>query len=284
MYRVIYLIIIIDIITTAHVHLDSSHHSNHHGHREPSKERVQDGHYVDSVDGKKHNPEYDHQMILGSKKEAQEFDKLSDEESKKRLKIMITRKPDGMDRNGDNHVDMIELIDWILMSFKKLTLEDGYDRFHDEDLNKDGFVEWYEHLKDNFDMDPEETEENLIEDPENRNMIREDRGLWKAADVNHDGKLDLNEFPAFNTPEEFDHMKDVLYELTMDRRDKDRNGYLSLNEFLVDENNLLPDSNSDTFKLEKERFSQDYDVNGDGQLNKIEVLKWIIPDNQLVLI
>lgn len=51
---------------------------------------------------------------VGSTKEAQEFDTLSPEESKRRLAILIKL----MDLNKDEFVDRHELKAWILRSFK----------------------------------------------------------------------------------------------------------------------------------------------------------------------
>ena len=63
-------------------------------------ERVKDGgaspHYKDTGE---HNDDFDHEAILGNKKTATEFDTLSPEESKRRLRLLVTR--DGMDANGN---------------------------------------------------------------------------------------------------------------------------------------------------------------------------------------
>lgn len=53
-------------------------------------------------------------LFTGSTKEAQEFDNLSPEESKRRLAILIKL----MDLNKDEFVDRHELKAWILRSFK----------------------------------------------------------------------------------------------------------------------------------------------------------------------
>lgn len=55
---------------------------------------------------------------LGSVKEAEEFDKLSPEESKRRLAILLTK----MDLNKDNQIDRQELHAWILRSFRYIKL------------------------------------------------------------------------------------------------------------------------------------------------------------------
>lgn len=52
--------------------------------------------------------------FLGSAKEAEEFDHLSPEESKKRLRLLVTK----IDANKDGFVDPDELYGWIMKSFK----------------------------------------------------------------------------------------------------------------------------------------------------------------------
>lgn len=244
---------------TAHVH--NHHHAAHGG----SKERVEDG-----------SPHFDHEAVLGSKKAAKEFDTLSPEESKKRLAQLVTRG--GMDANGDGYVDMIELKDWIVKSFARLAREDGTERFLEEDENKDNFVDWSEHLNYAFDIDLD-VDLNDLTDPENRQLMEEDRALWKAADADHDGKLNQQEFIHFNSPEEFAEMKEVLFELTMIRRDKNRDGFIDLHEFMVDEKGLLPDPQTQVYVSERDRFINEYDSNKDGKLCRSEVLHWIVPDN-----
>lgn len=50
----------------------------------------------------------------GSVKEAEEFDRLPPEESRRRLALLLPK----MDVNGDQHIDRIELKMWILNSFR----------------------------------------------------------------------------------------------------------------------------------------------------------------------
>lgn len=134
-------------------------------------------------------------------------------------------------------------------------------------------------MKDNFDVESE-VDELVLDSMEDQALMKEDKHLWEVADRNGDGSLDRSEFPAFNSPEEYPHMKDVLYMLTLNRRDKNRDGLVDLKEYLVDDHGNIPDSSSEHYKVEKERFEQDYDSDKDGFLNRIEVMKWIIPDNQ----
>lgn len=84
-----------------------------------NKERTEDGaynprdqgHYSSSED---HNNEFDHEAILGSAKDADEFDGLPKEEARRRLKVLLLK----MDLNNDNQIDKQELKAWILRSFR----------------------------------------------------------------------------------------------------------------------------------------------------------------------
>ena len=52
-------------------------------------------------DGDDHDAAFDHEAILGSRKEAEEFDDLTPEEAKERLRILLTK----MDRDLDEAID-----------------------------------------------------------------------------------------------------------------------------------------------------------------------------------
>lgn len=225
---------------------------------------------VKHSDNGNHNKEYDHQAVLGSKKAASEYDSLSPEQSKRRLRILVTKE--GMDANGDGLVKRNELLQWLTKSFQQLAHEEGSERLIESDVNGDGLVSWSEHLNANFNSD------NNFED--DQDMINEDKELWKAADQNGDGQLNDAEYAAFNSPEEYSHMHDALYRLTMEQKDRNQDGYLDFKEFMADENGSMPDKTSETFIIEKERFETDYDVNQDQKLDKKEILRWIIPDIQ----
>ncbi|KAG8037110.1 hypothetical protein G9C98_004432 [Cotesia typhae] len=110
----------------------ASAHIRSHQHKTNGNERLEDGafsprdnyHYVD---GEHHN-EFDHEAILGSVKEAEEFDKLP-------------------------VADM-------------LTEEESKDRLEDADSNEDGRITWEEILHDTYGSDPEDLaiDEKLVSD------------------------------------------------------------------------------------------------------------------------
>lgn len=91
-----------------------------HKHAHHQGERLEDGSFKprDSdhhdADGE-HMTEFDHEAILGSVKEAEEFHQLSPDESRRRLEILVSTK---IDTNKDGFVDKHELKAHILRSFK----------------------------------------------------------------------------------------------------------------------------------------------------------------------
>lgn len=96
-------------------------HKHAHNHVAPGTgERMEDGSYkprdIDhhGADGE-HFAEFDHEAILGSVKEAEEYHQLSAEESKQRLRILVETR---IDTNKDQFVDKHELKAHILRSFK----------------------------------------------------------------------------------------------------------------------------------------------------------------------
>lgn len=91
-------------------------HKHNHQH---SDERLEDGAYRPRDAGHhgddgEHNADFDHEAILGSVKAAEEFDQLSPEESKRRLRLLVI----SMDLNKDGFIDRHELKAHILRSFK----------------------------------------------------------------------------------------------------------------------------------------------------------------------
>ena len=89
-----------------------------------------------------HDSHLDHQAILGSKKTAEEFDDLTPEESKRRLRILATK----MDKNSDGFVDQQELSEWIQKSMLSLDKEETDERFDEIDISK----KFYSHFVKNL--------------------------------------------------------------------------------------------------------------------------------------
>lgn len=209
-----------------------------------------------------HESNLDHEAVLGSKKEAAAFDKMSPEESKLRLGKLAEK----MDTNKDGFVDDTELYKWIDDHLRALDAEEADERFEEVDQDADGFVTWSEYIKDAFGEHPE--------DPDEERLMKEDEEYFKAADKDGDGKLTKEEFRAFQAPEEHAHMHEAVVHANF--RDKDRNndGRIDLQEFLGEYSDKR---DSDWMAAESLRF-KDLDKNGDGHLDNAEARPWLAPE------
>ena len=242
---------------------------NHHAERE-SDGAFSPRHH--SKDDKDH--QFDHEAILGSKKEAEEFDDLSPEEAKRRLEILLTK----MDRDKDSSIDRKELYSWILRSFKALSQEDSDERFDEADVDEDGFVTWGEYIEDEYDF--EEHEKPDMSDPhiaEDFKMMAEDKYLFNGADKNGDEKLDKAEYLAFTHPEEDPDMKPHVINQILTEKDTDKSGDISFQEYIGDRGQ---DKDKEWLIEEKDRFDNELDKNTDNVLNQEEIAAWIIPSNE----
>lgn len=92
-----------------------------HSHEQRTGERLQDGSFRSRDadhhhgEGGEHDMEFDHEAILGSVKEAEEYHQLSPAQSKSRLHVLVQNQ---IDLNHDGFVDKHELKAHILRSFK----------------------------------------------------------------------------------------------------------------------------------------------------------------------
>ena len=100
--------------------------------------------------------------------------------------------------------------------------------------------------------------------------------------MNNDNKLDAVEYAAFNSPEEFQHMHEILVRQMLARRDHNKDGVIDFNEFITDERGERLDPNSEQYLSEKDKFYNQYDLNHDQKLDFNECINWIVPNNTYV--
>ncbi|KAL1458341.1 hypothetical protein WDU94_008500 [Cyamophila willieti] len=241
-----------------------------------NKEREEDGSYISRDhnhfgEGGQHNVDFDHEAILGSVKEAEEFEHLSPEESKKRLRLLLKN----MDLNKDNNIDRKELHAWILRSFRMLSVEESDSRFEDADLNEDGQVDWQEHVKETYGSDDsDEIDLASLNDDE---LLKQDKMIFTAADNDQSGTLSREEYQSFSAPEEHPQMFPILVKQVLDEKDLDKDGFLSFQEYMGDRG----EKHDRHYVIEeKDKFDNEYDTNKDGLLNENEILSWIVPSNE----
>ncbi|KAF5275574.1 hypothetical protein FQA39_LY06686 [Lamprigera yunnana] len=264
--RTVTFLLLFNIICCAVVHSHSS---------QLNKEREEDGAYSPRDHSHKnsaeHNNEFDHETILGSAKEAEEYDHLPPEEAKRRLKILLKK----MDLNGDEQIDRKELKAWILRSFKMLSKEEANEHLEDADDDGDGKVSWMEYLVDTYGSDS--NEDSLMMDQENQVLIQDDKIMWKVADFNGDGVLEGDEWVAFSHPEEHPDMLPHILEQTLRDKDIDKDNSIDFQEYIGERGEH---HDKEWLHSEKEKFDSELDKDGDGKLNGNEILSWVVPSNE----
>ncbi|VDD80208.1 unnamed protein product [Mesocestoides corti] len=224
-----------------------------------------------------HNLQYDHEAFLG-KELAAEFDKLTDKESKERLRQIFSK----IDQDGDKSVSEAELKRWISFVSRTAIFADANRHWKNLNANKNEPLEWNDYLEKTYGI-----EEEIFSDPERQQqyvkMKRDDERRWRVADMDFDKKLSLDEYSAFLHPQDYPRMRDVVIEETLSSVDKDHDGYISIEEYLAD----LAKSYGRAFdpkaplddwaQKEKEQFLKHRDKNGDKRMDRHEVGEWIMP-------
>ena len=111
-------------------------------------------------------------------------------------------------------------------------------------------------------------------------MIERDLRRWQKADLDSDNKLNKQEFQSFLHPEDVEHMRDILVLETLEDMDTDKDGILSVDEYIGDMYKELPGGREPHWVTqEKTLFGTERDKDGDGFMNFEEVKQWIVPDD-----
>ncbi|XP_014676768.1 PREDICTED: calumenin-B-like [Priapulus caudatus] len=225
-------------------------------------------HYAD--DG--HNDDYDHEAFLG-REEADEFDQLSADESKRRLGILVNR----IDKDNNDLVSETELIEWIKYTQERYVLEDVASQW--ESFGSVDSIDWDRYKKVTYgyerDEDPDEDERAGFS---YKKMLQRDERRWARADADGDKKLSKAEYGSFLHPEDAPHMLDVVVQETMEDIDKDGDGGISLDEYIGDMYvSVEGQPEPDWVAQEREQFGKFRDTDGDGKMGVEEVKAWILP-------
>ncbi|XP_012681394.1 reticulocalbin-3 isoform X1 [Clupea harengus] len=226
-------------------------------------------HAHDDSDGYK----YDHEAFLG-KEEAKTFDQLSPEESKERLGKIVSR----IDGDKDGFVSHVELHNWIKHRQRKYIEENVDKHWKEYDQNKDGKIAWEEYKNTTYGYYLGEEFDDVDDKTSYKSMLKRDERRFKVADRDGDLIATRQEFTAFLHPEDYDHMKDVIIQETMEDIDKNGDGKIGLEEYIGDM--FTPDdgeSEPDWVLTEKKHFTEIRDMNKDGFLDASEVAQWILP-------
>ncbi|KAG0721899.1 Calumenin-A [Chionoecetes opilio] len=244
-----------------------------------------------------HNPEYDHEAFLGED-EARTFDQLTPEESRDRLSKIV----DKIDSDKNGQVTEAELQKWIEYTQKRYINDDVRRPVeHQQPREQRGAAlgrlqdpSTWTHKLDMTptctplilpasDLDPSEAESEEDDGMTYREMVKRDKRRWEKADSDGDSTLTLEEFTDFLHPEEATHMTPIVVLETMEDIDKDKDGKISLAEYIGDMYRGGNDGDESEEPAwvgsERQQFTEFRDKNKDGFMDEEEVRSWIIPSD-----
>ncbi|CAL8242423.1 unnamed protein product [Merluccius merluccius] len=238
------------------------------------KERV---HHEEPLSSREHNDaegfEYDHEAFLG-REEAKTFDDLTPQESKRRLGVIV----DKIDANKDSFVTEEELNAWIKKAQKRYIYDNVDRQWKDFDTNNDGKITWEEYKN--------VTYGTYLDDPEMddgynyQQMMARDERRFKIADKNGDLIANKEEFTSFLHPEDYDHMKEIVVQETLEDIDKNGDGFIDLKEYIGDMYTHDAEMEEpDWVASEREQFAEFRDKNKDGKMDREETMDWILPSD-----
>ncbi len=153
--------------------------------------------------------------------------------------------------------------------------------YHDKD--DDGNISWEEYKKSAYQM-----VENLNEiHDHHRNLtyaqaIERDHRRFNLADQSGDKLMSKEEYADFLHPHEAPHMRDIVIDETMEDMDKNKDGFVELDEYV---NDLWPayeregKEEPDWLKAEREQFGKHRDTDGNNKLDRKELGDWILPED-----
>ncbi|XP_054463073.1 reticulocalbin-3 isoform X1 [Anoplopoma fimbria] len=220
-----------------------------------------------------HGFQYDHEAFLG-KEEAKTFDQLTPEESKDKLAKIVDR----IDMDKDGYINHAELHYWIKHRQRSYIAENVNKHWKDYDQNKDGKIGWEEYKNTTYGYYLGEEFDDIEDKATYKPLLTRDERRFKTADRDGDGTATREEFTAFLHPEEYDYMRDVVVQETMEDIDKNGDGKIDLTEYIGDM--FTPedgDSEPDWVQTERKHFSEFRDANKDGYMDAGEVADWVLP-------
>ncbi|NP_001002158.1 reticulocalbin-3 precursor [Danio rerio] len=220
-----------------------------------------------------HGFQFDHEAFLG-KEESKTFDQLSPEESKDRLGKIV----DKIDTDKDGFVSHAELHHWIKHRQRRYIEENVDKHWNEYDQNKDGKIGWIEYKNTTYGYYIDTEFDDVDDKATYKSMLNRDERRFKSADRDGDGVATREEFTAFLHPEEFDFMRDIVIQETIEDIDKNGDGKIDLQEYIGDMYNPEDgETEPDWVTTEKKQFSEFRDMNKDGFLDATEVSHWILP-------
>nr|CAB3265500.1 reticulocalbin-2-like [Phallusia mammillata] len=236
--------------------------------------------------GDEHNPQFDKEVLFSDDDEEDDDNAVFNlplGEQKAKLKNLVEKK---IDANQDGFVDRSELEAWALKAINRFEIEYVKEDFPSIDSNKDGLISWEEYMSDTYGDNFKEIEfgDPNSESEEWKSIVssyNKDETMFKAADQDKDNNLDMSEFISFKHPRLTPQTREVLVEHSLTSSDTDKDGAISLDEFLGNYRKKENGEQPDWIAMEVDKFKYDFDLDGDGKLTGEEIIRWVASDNSV---
>ncbi|XP_022211782.2 calumenin-B-like [Drosophila obscura] len=191
------------------------------------------------------------------------------EEMRRRLGLLVDR----MDEDSNGLVSLTELKEWLSQTSRRYIENDVSRLWKRLSPEKNATITWDVYQDSIYGFGTGNDLTNY------KSLINRDRRRWKVADKNRDDCLNREEFSAFLHSEDHPAMRDVVLKEMFDDLDVDRDGKISLVEYVFDMYQpATPDEQPPEWVgNERDVFVKFLDLNGDGHLNEDEVRQWIAP-------
>ncbi|KAA0201051.1 putative reticulocalbin calumenin dna supercoiling factor [Fasciolopsis buskii] len=219
--------------------------------------------------GGEHNIRYDQEAFLGE--DAESFLRLTPEKGKEELGKIFHK----IDINNDGMVTMDELVHWLEKVHNRTIASDIKHSWEAYKLQPGEPLTWEVYSKHVI----AESADSADDDEENVNATLErDRRRWDACKNSGDDRLLYTDASCFLHPELHDKMKKILAQETVEEIDKNKDGFISEDEYISDMwSGEKGESEPEWVKSEREEFHNKRDTNKDGKLDVQEVYNWIFP-------
>jgi len=172
-----------------------------------------------------------------------------------------------MDANGDGRASMVEVLAFSDSMRRHIAAKDVKTVLDEMDLDKDGRLSVEELIKD-MDMWSDDEEEDRRESAMRKEV---ETAKFGVADKDKDGLLDVEELPALFYPETHEGVLDLTAKQTLQQKDLDGDGLLTLQEFW--EGDALEGEEMTITEDEREDF-QKLDTDRSGRLDLPELKMW----------
>merc|ERR1719192_3303493 len=178
-----------------------------------------------------------------------------------------------MDTDGDGGLAVEELAAWIHTVHKDHIRRDVEREWKIRNPDQVQKLSWAQYRRNVYGGLQDNT--RALDTASVRDLVAREERRWQQADMDGDLALNILEFQSFLHPESDERMAEVVLTEIIEDMDLDRDGEVSLEEYLAD--TLEEEEDAEVRASERDNFSQQLDQDGDGRLSRAEVRTWLMP-------